>query len=66
MWDEMYPHYMAQVSQYQREVVTNQTQAIRTAFSASTSNQRQTVLDTITVIEDNIPNMIYPFEDPPQ
>jgi hypothetical protein len=61
----MYPYYMAQVSEYQREVVTNQTFAIRTAFQNSTSTQRQTVLAAINDIENSIPNMIYPFEDPP-
>ncbi|RKU40671.1 hypothetical protein DL546_003055 [Coniochaeta pulveracea] len=65
-WDEFYPHYMGQVSQYQREVVTNQTTAIQTAFRSSTSNQRETMLDGVTAIQNNINNMIYPFEDPPQ
>ena len=65
-WDEAYPHYMSQVSEYQREVVTNQTRAIRAAFGASTSNQRDTVLSAITAIENNIPNMRYPFEGPPE
>lgn len=40
-WDEFYPHYMSQISEYQREVVTNQTTAIRAAFRASTSSQRE-------------------------
>lgn len=57
---------MGQVSQYQREVVTNQTTAIQTAFRSSTSNQRETMLDGVTAIQNNINNMIYPFEDPPQ
>ncbi|KAJ4381977.1 hypothetical protein N0V85_008603 [Neurospora sp. IMI 360204] len=63
---EANPHYMSQVSEYQREVVTNQTTAVQTAFRSSTSNQRETILDGITAIQNDINNMIYPFEDPPQ
>ncbi|KAK4164086.1 glycosyl hydrolases family 18-domain-containing protein [Cladorrhinum sp. PSN259] len=61
-WDEFYPHYFSDVSAYQRQVVTNQTMAIRAAFQASTSPFRDSVLRAVEDIENKIPDMKYPFE----
>ena len=62
-WDQFYPYYFQQVSEFARIYVANQIRVIRQAFAAQDSTYRDSVLTELLEIENQIPNMKYAFED---
>lgn len=57
---------MAQVSDFARMTQTSQILMVRRRLGVSTSPFVERVLSDLTAIENNIPKMRYPFEDPPK
>ncbi|GAW18020.1 hypothetical protein ANO14919_074890 [Xylariales sp. No.14919] len=62
-WMEFYPFYFRQVSQFARDFVSNQIRIIRGMYEAEGMYKRESVLRELQDIEDQIPNLRYPFED---
>ncbi len=62
-WDQFYPYYFQQVSEFARTYVANQIRVIRQAFAAQNSPYRDSVLTELLEIENKIPDMKSAFED---
>ncbi len=62
-WDQFYPYYFQQVSEFARTYVANQIRVIRQEFAAQDSTYRDSVLTELLEIESKIPDMRYAFED---
>lgn len=56
---------MADVSAHQRDIVRTQIRMVREALGESTAELAVQTLSTLTMLENNIENMRYPFEDKP-
>ncbi|KAK1752214.1 hypothetical protein QBC47DRAFT_433206 [Echria macrotheca] len=62
-WNEAYPHYFRQVSEFTRTYMADRIRYVRNAYASDGSPFREYVLAEIKRIEDQIPNMKYAFED---
>ncbi|CAJ2504126.1 Uu.00g115200.m01.CDS01 [Anthostomella pinea] len=62
-FNEIYPYYFSQVSEFARNWAGDTIRYIRTQFQASSSPYRDYVLSELKKIEDKIPDMKYAFED---
>lgn len=60
------PYYMAQASDLARTRQASQIQDIRRRLGVNTSPFVARVLAELTELENDIPKMRYPFEDPPK
>ncbi|KAK4043860.1 hypothetical protein C8A01DRAFT_31960 [Parachaetomium inaequale] len=63
-WNEFYPYYFSQVSQFARDWASTQIAYIREQYNANPrAYNREKVLKQLKEIEDDIPNWKYAFED---
>ncbi|KAK6950778.1 hypothetical protein Daesc_007303 [Daldinia eschscholtzii] len=74
-WNEFYPYYFGQVSEFVRNyvselfsrlslpIVSDSIRYIRQQYEASNDPNRESVLKELQEIEDKIPDMKYAFED---
>ncbi|KAL7949331.1 hypothetical protein V8C42DRAFT_361877 [Trichoderma barbatum] len=63
-WNDFYPHYLYQVSEFTRTWATDQIRYIRSMYDANPrAYNRDEVLRQLDEIEKDIPNWKYPFED---
>ncbi|OAQ69059.1 hypothetical protein VFPPC_13779 [Pochonia chlamydosporia 170] len=62
-WNEFYPTYFAQVSEFARTYVADQVRFICRRFGTQTTEMAASVLLELDEIEDRIPKLKYKFED---
>lgn len=63
-WNEFYPHYFQQVSQFARDWGARMVQLAREEYEANpNAPNRDAVLDELKKIENSIPGWKYAFED---
>lgn len=63
-WNEFYPHYFSQVSEFARTWASSQIDWIRSQYDANPdAYDRESVLKRLKDIENDIPNWKYAFED---
>ncbi|KAK4455343.1 hypothetical protein QBC34DRAFT_420150 [Podospora aff. communis PSN243] len=63
-WDESYPHYFAQVSQFARDYLFARIRYVRSEYAAIGIPFRDWVISEVDYIESRIPECFYPFEKP--
>lgn len=62
-FDEHYPHYFGQVSEFARNFVTERLRDIQQEFQPADASHRDSVLEEVRRLQDQIDDMRYPFED---
>lgn len=63
-WNEFYPYYFEQVSEFARTWAGDQITYIREQYQANPGAfDRASVLKRLTEIENDIPNWKYPWEE---
>lgn len=63
-WNEFYPYYFSQVSEFARTWASDQIDWVRTQYDANPdAYDRENVLKELKEIENDIPNWKYAFED---